>query len=720
VTYLLAAESAPAAVNEVVQTTTGAIGLAWLIPVIPLLGFVAVLLLTRTLRAASAFVAIGAAAVSFLLSIAVFLQVSGDPATHIRPMPTWISAGDLEVTFDLQVDQLTVVMLLVVTGVGLLVHLYSLGYMHGDARYERFFAYLNLFLASMLILVLGANLLTLFLGWELVGLSSYLLIGFWFEKREYAAAAKKAFITNRVGDVSFMVAMFLAFATFGTLTFTEMLPEAGTLSPTVATVLVLLLLGGAAAKSAQIPLHVWLPDAMAGPTPVSALIHAATMVTAGVYLTVRMSPVLVQSLDAMEVIGWIGALTALTAALIALRQDDIKKILAYSTVSQLGYMFLAVGVGAFREGVFHLVTHAFFKGLLFLAAGSVMHAMANRTDAWGMGGLRKLMPITFWTSLIGWLAISGLPPFAGFFSKDQILTEVYVHGYLPLYLIGLVTAVITAFYMSRWFFLIFLGEPRWRAAHAPAAAAAGAGGATRADLATGPSAGVGGATRADLASGPTATGHDGGRGGDVPPAHTGGGVPSSQDAPVAGLHPHESPLSMTIPLIVLAVLSAVAGALLNFQHRGPFNTFLGPISAPIDDLGYQPAGPLEEPALIAISIVAAAFGIGLAYLAYVRRDVSQGRMVEPIRGTIAEVFERKFFFDDLYEATFVRFGGWVAGRLEWFDRRVLDGAVDGLGGASMRIGEFSRRAQTGLVRGYVAGLVVGALALVAVVLIQVR
>jgi NADH-quinone oxidoreductase subunit L len=648
VTYLLAVEGPAVAANEVVQTTSGAIGFAWLIPLVPLLGFVTVLLTTKVLRERAAFVSIAAATISFLLSVAVLLQLLADPATHIRPLPTWIAAGAFEVAFDLQVDQLTGVMLLVVTGVGLLVHLYSLGYMHGDARYERFFAYLNLFLASMLILVLGANLLTLFLGWELVGLSSYLLIGFWFEKREYAAAAKKAFITNRVGDVSFMVAMFLAFGAFGTLTFTEMLPEAGGLSSGMAFALVLLLLGGAAAKSAQIPLHVWLPDAMAGPTPVSALIHAATMVTAGVYLTVRMSPVLVQSVDAMEIIGWIGALTALMGALIALRQDDIKKILAYSTVSQLGYMFLAVGVGAFREGIFHLVTHAFFKGLLFLAAGSVMHAMLNRTDAWQMGGLRKVMPITFWTSFIGWLAISGIPPFAGFFSKDQILTEVYVHGYLPLYVIGLITAIITAFYMSRWFFLIFLGEPRY--------------------------------TR------------------DV--------------------HPHESPASMTVPLVVLAVLSAGAGAVLNFQHRGPFNTFLGPVSAPIEDLGYTAAGPLEEPALIAISIVAALFGIAMAYLAYVRRDLSQGRMAEPIRGTVAELFERKFFVDEAYEAVFVRAGGKVADAAVWFDRRIIDGAVDGAGAASAAVGQVGRRAQSGLTRAYIGGLLLGALALVAFVVIM--
>jgi NADH-quinone oxidoreductase subunit L len=687
VTFLLAAEGAAVA-NEVVTTTSGAIGLAWLVPVIPLVGSVAVLLLTRTLRERAAWVATGAAALTFVLSILIFVQVLGEPATHIRPMPTWIEAGALEVGFDLLVDQLTTVLLLVVTGVGLLVHIYSMGYMHGDARYERFFAYLNLFLASMLILVLGANLLTLFLGWELVGLSSYLLIGFWFEKPAYAAAAKKAFITNRVGDVSFMVAMFLTFATFGTLTFTEFLPAAGELSSGVALALVLLLLGGAAAKSAQIPLYVWLPDAMAGPTPVSALIHAATMVTAGVYLLVRTSPLLVQSLDAMQVIGWIGALTALMGALMALRQDDIKKILAYSTVSQLGYMFLGVGVGAFREGIFHLVTHAFFKGLLFLAAGSVMHAMANRTDAWQMGGLRKLLPVTFWTSAVAWLAISGVFPFAGFFSKDQILTEAYMHGYLVLYVIGLLTAVLTAFYMSRWFFLIFLGEPRWKVAR------------------------VGAVT--------TTAASAGGVGASVPPADRSGGAPSAQDAHVTSLHPHESPPSMTIPLIVLAILSAVGGAALGFQHHGPLYNFLGPAVADIGGLGYEAAGALTEFHLIAISLVAAGLGIGLAYLAYVRRDVSQGAMAEPIRGPIAELFERKFFVDELYESIFVRAGGWFGARLEWFDRRVIDGAVDGVGALSTGAGQVARRVQNGLVRSYVAGLLVGALALVAAVLIQVR
>ena len=360
--------------NSVISTSDGVLSLAWLIPVIPLVGFLAVLLATKRLGEKAAAISIGAAALTFGMALAVAAEVIRTPATYIRELPTWISVGGFEVSFDLLIDQLTVVMLLVVTGVGLLVHLYSVGYMHGDSRYPRFFAYLNLFLASMLILILGSNLLTLFLGWELVGVSSYLLIGFWFERASYASAAKKAFVTNRVGDVAFMVAMFLTFVTFGTLDLLAIIDNAEVLASSTAFILVLLFMAAAAAKSAQIPLYVWLPDAMAGPTPVSALIHAATMVTAGVYLTVRLSSLLVLAPNAMMIIAWIGALTALFAALIAVRQDDIKKILAYSTVSQLGFMFIGVGVGAFREAIFHLVTHAFFQGLLFLAAGSVMQA----------------------------------------------------------------------------------------------------------------------------------------------------------------------------------------------------------------------------------------------------------------------------------------------------------------------------------------------------------
>jgi NADH-quinone oxidoreductase subunit L len=647
---VLAAE-ASGITNQVIETTSGVIGLAWLIPVLPLVGFVAVLLARRSMGDRAALIAIGAATLTFLLAVAVAVPVLTDPNIYLRPMPTWIDVGGFTVTFDLFIDQLTVVMLLVVTGVGLLVHIYSVGYMHGDPRYARYFAYLNLFLASMLILVLGSNLLTLFLGWELVGLSSYLLIGFWFEKAEYATAAKKAFITNRVGDVSFMVAMFLAFATFGTLDLLGIIDNAETLASGTAFALVLLLLGGAVAKSAQIPLYVWLPDAMAGPTPVSALIHAATMVTAGIYLLVRVSPVLVQTLPAMEVIAYIGAFTALLAALIAVRQDDIKKVLAYSTVSQLGFMVLAVGVGAFRESIFHLITHAFFKGLLFLVAGSVMHGLANRTDIWQMGGLRKAMPVTFWTAAIGTAAIAGVPPFAGFFSKDQILTEAYFHGYGAIWVIGLVAAILTAFYMSRWFILIFLGEPRWSSAE---------------------------------------------------------------------LHPHESPRSMTLPLVVLAVLSTVGGVALNAVHSGPLYRYLEPAVGPIDALGYEPFGPLEEAVLIPLAIVAAAIGIGAAYLAYIRRDLSLGRMAEPVKGPVAELMERRFFVDEAYEAVFVRFGGRVADALVWVDTRIVDGVVNGAGAVSVAIGRASRRAQSGLVRGYVGGMVLGTLVLVAVLLVQVR
>ena len=646
---LLAVEASGIA-NEVVETTSGVIGLVWLIPAVALLGFVVVLAAARRLGDRAAMVSITAAVITFVLSVAVAIPVLAEPAAYVRPMWTWIDVGGFTVTFDLLVDQLTVVMLLVVTGVGTLVHVYSIGYMHGDVRYARYFAYLNLFLASMLILVLGENLLVLFLGWELVGLSSYLLIGFWFENAGNASAAKKAFVTNRVGDVAFMVALFLAFATFGTLEVLGVIDQAQGLASGTAFALVLLFLGGAVAKSAQIPLHVWLPDAMAGPTPVSALIHAATMVTAGVYLTVRLSPVLIQSLDAMEIIAWIGALTALLGALIAIRQDDIKKILAYSTISQLGYMFLGVGVGAFREGIFHLVTHAFFKGLLFLAAGSVMHAMNNRTDIWRMGGLRKAMPITFWTSGVAWLAIAGVPPFAGFFSKDQIINEAYAHGFGAIYVIGLLVGVLTAFYMSRWFFLVFLGRPRY---------------------------------------------------GDE-------------------VHPHESPRSMTIPLILLAIPSAIAGLVLNPVHRGPLYDFLEPSVAGVEGLGYEPVGALGEPALITLAIAAALLGIAVAYLAYVRRDVHVGRMAEPVTGPAAELMERRFFVDDAYEAVFTRFGGQLARFLVWFDTRVIDGAVNGVGAVTLLVGRRSRRVQTGLVRGYVGVTLLGAIVLVVVLLAQVR
>ncbi|MFP5252255.1 MAG: NADH-quinone oxidoreductase subunit L [Actinomycetes bacterium] len=692
ITLLAGTESTGAAehANQVVEAATGAIGVGWLIPVVPLLGFVLMLLLSRAQREQGAFVAIGASTASFVLSVLVFLQVRDEPATYVLSLVDFLAVGSLQVEWGLLVDQLTAVMLLVVTGVGTLVHVYSYGYMHGDARFGTFFAYLNLFLFSMLVLVLGSSFVTLFVGWELVGLSSYLLIGFWFENAEYASAAKKAFITNRVGDVAFMVGMFVIFATDGTLDFftvdgTGVLQSTAGLATGTAFAIGLLLLGGAAAKSAQIPLYVWLPDAMAGPTPVSALIHAATMVTAGVYLTVRASAIYVQSLDAMMVVAWIGAATALLGALIAIRQDDIKKILAYSTVSQLGYMFIGVGVGGFAEGVFHLTTQAFFKGLLFLAAGSVMHAMANRTDAWQMGGLRKVMPITFWTSAVAWLAISGVPPFAGFFSKDQILTVAYDRGFTAIWAVGLLTGILTAFYMSRWFFLIFLGEPRWRQVER------------------------------------VVDRHGGGAGAHMPAEGAARAAPSSHDAHVSTLHPRESPPSITVPLVVLAVLSAAGGAVLNFTHDGPLFRWLQPAVASIEGVAFARPGPLTEPMLIVISTTAALAGIGLAWLAYgPRRDLSMGRLAEPIRGPIAELIQRKFFVDELYQVVFVRVGGRLSAAAAAFDRRVVDSLVNGTAAGVQSTARSMRRVQTGLVRGYLAAMVAGLVVLLAALLTQVR
>ncbi len=652
-TTLLAAAAAEGSgeVLQLMETTSGIVGLAWLIPVLPLLGFVLTMAVGKRLGHSSHVIALAASAASFVLSIGVLAELVGLPVAERRllvPTFDWLDVGGLQVTFDILVDPLTAVMLLVVTGVGTLVHLYSIGYMHDDAGYTQFFALLNLFLFSMLVLVLGSSFLMLFVGWELVGLSSYLLIGFWFHNPTYAAAAKKAFITNRVGDVAFMTAMFLIFNKFGSLDF---FGEHGVLTDPshvidsgTAMWIGLLLTGGAVAKSAQIPLYVWLPDAMAGPTPVSALMHAATMVTAGVFLIARSSAIIVMSQGLMVTIATIGAFTALGAALIACRQDDIKKILAYSTVSQLGYMFIGVGSGGFSEGIFHLVTHAFFKGLLFLAAGSVMHAFLNRTNMWKMGGLRKAMPITFFTSAIAWIAISGIPPFAGFWSKDQILTVAYEHGFVLQYGIGLFTALLTAFYMSRWFFITFMGDDsRWE----------------------------------------------------------------------EDVHPHESPGTMTLPLMVLAVLSAVGG-LMNIDHTGgPFYSFLTPAVA-------KYTGPVNHDVnvtmLIVLSVVVAALGIFIAWAMYLRRRPTEDPLLA-LAG-ISTLLENKFYVDELYELIFVKAGTKVADGLAWFDRTVIDGAVNGAGAIATSASRFTRRAQTGSVRNYLGGVVFGTVVVVAALIVQ--
>ena len=429
---------------------------------LPLASALLLMVLGKRIGKAAGILASATIGASFLLGLGMFADILGRHAEERSVSVTvfdWIQVGAFEAPAQLLVDPLSIVMVLVVTGVGTLIHVYSIGYMHGEARYARFFSYLNLFAASMLILVLADNLLLLYVGWEGVGLCSYLLIGFWFERPAAANAAKKAFIVNRVGDFSFLIGIFVISASAGSLTVGQVNAEAGGMTAGVATAASLLLLGGATGKSAQIPLYVWLPDAMEGPTPVSALIHAATMVTAGVYMIARFAPVFEASGGpALQVVAWIGALTALWAAILATGEYDIKRVLAYSTVSQLGYMFLALGVGAYSVAIFHLVTHAFFKALMFLGAGSVMHALQGETDMRRMSGLRKAMPVTGWTFMMGWLAISGIIPFSGFFSKDAILASAWHEGQIVLWLIGAVTAAVTAFYMSRLYFRVFEGK----------------------------------------------------------------------------------------------------------------------------------------------------------------------------------------------------------------------------------------------------------------------
>lgn len=443
------------------------LGLIWLIPVLPLAGAVLNLVLGRKLGDPRAgWVATIATASSFVVTVAAYFEMLGLPVedrSHVVKMFSWIGVGSLQVDLAVLADPLSIVMALFVTGISTLIHLYAIGYMHGDAKFSKFFLYLNLFVFSMLMLVLGENLLVTFLGWEGVGACSYFLISFWHTRNSAAVAGKKAFVTNRIGDFGVMAAMFLAFNSLGTLSYHAINESAhsGELAAVTATAIGLLLFVGACGKSAQLPLYLWLPDAMEGPTPVSALIHAATMVTSGVFLMTRMSPVLHASFEWLPtVIAVVGAATALYAATVAVAQNDIKKVLAYSTVSQLGYMFLAVGSGAYVAAIFHMVTHAFFKALLFLGSGSVIHGMHHEQDMRRMGALRKVMPVTAFTFIIGWLAIAGVPPFAGFWSKDEILLYVYANN-RGLYVVGLLTALLTAFYMTRQVIMVFYGKARW-------------------------------------------------------------------------------------------------------------------------------------------------------------------------------------------------------------------------------------------------------------------
>jgi NADH-quinone oxidoreductase subunit L len=434
--------------------------LLWLIPIFPLAGFLINGILGRRFpRSFVNTVAISSVVLSFLWVLHTIYAMGDLNTPRVEHYFTWIQSGAVNIGCDFLVDRLTIVMLLVVTGIGSLIHIYSIGYMAHEGGYYRFFAYMNLFMFFMLVLVLGASFLLLFVGWEGVGLCSYLLIGFYFDKKFATDAGNKAFIVNRIGDFGFSLAMFYIFKNFGSLDFDKVFHQAASAPEWVLTTIGLLLMVGACGKSAQIPLYVWLPDAMAGPTPVSALIHAATMVTAGVYMTARSWVIFTHAPGAMDVIAVIGIATAFMAATIGLAQNDIKKVFAYSTISQLGYMFVGIGSGAFSAGIYHLVTHAFFKALLFLGAGSVIHALSGEQDMRNMGGLRKKIPITFWTMVCAWVAISGIPPFSGFFSKDAILLAAYRHS-PAIYWIGVVTAGMTAFYVSRAMFMTFFGNYR--------------------------------------------------------------------------------------------------------------------------------------------------------------------------------------------------------------------------------------------------------------------
>jgi len=647
----------------------------WLIPLLPLVGFLVLLFGGQRLKEPwPGIIGTLTVAGSFLVTLAVFFDLQSMPAeerTVVDVLYTWLPVGGLHVDVGTLADPLSISMCMFVTGIAALIHVYSIGYMHGDPKFGRFFVYLNLFVFSMLVLVLGDSLLLTFVGWEGVGLCSYFLISFWFTEEANAVAGKKAFVTNRIGDVGFMLAIFLTFLTVGSLSYLEVLPAAGSMATTTVTAIAALLFVGAVGKSAQIPLYVWLPDAMAGPTPVSALIHAATMVTAGVYLMIRINPMLAASSDWLPgLIAAIGAATALLAATIAIGQNDIKKVLAYSTVSQLGYMFMAIGTGAYIAAGFHMITHAFFKGLMFLAAGSVIHGMHEEQDMRRMGGLRKYMPITFWTFLVGWLAIAGIPPFAGFWSKDDILLFAWQDNKV-LWVVGLVTALLTAFYMSRLMFLTFFGEPRWH----------------------------------DALPGEAAT--------DVE-AEGEGAEDATPEAVVHGghhalpedFHPHESPPTMTLPLIVLAVFSVGAGVFnlpfsLNFRF---LETWLEPVVEGAET-HMDVAGAMQF-ALAGISVLVCLVGIFVAYRTYLAHKID-AKVFDK------EILSRAWRIDEGYAAFVSGPGTWLFNAMVFVDTRIIDGAVNGVA-TLVRGGSLGlRKVQTGYVRNYALGVAIGAVLLAA-------
>jgi NADH-quinone oxidoreductase subunit L len=640
-----------------------------LIPFLPLAAFVINIVFGRgVIKDKAHWVSIAAVAGSWVVSVLTLIDVlSGKTLNH--DLYSWIVAGNFKVSVGFLIDQLTTVMLIVVTTCSTLIHIYSVGYMHGDKGYYRFFSYLSLFTFCMLMLVMANNFLQLYFGWEGVGLCSYFLIGYYFEKKSAADAGKKAFIVNRFGDFGFGLGIIVIFLTFGTIYYQPVFSQVGGVAANsihflgydvnLVTLIALLLFCGSVGKSAQIPLHVWLPDAMEGPTPVSALIHAATMVTAGVFLIARCNAIFSLSQTALTVVALIGAITCLFAATIGLVQNDIKRIIAYSTISQLGYMFLACGVGGYTAGIFHLFTHAFFKALLFLCAGSVMHAMAGELDLHKMGGLRKYMPVTYWTMLLASLSISGVPGFAGFFSKDEILWLAYASTNPVgkfVWLIGTFVAFLTALYSFRLIFLTFHGT--FRGTH-------------------------------------------------------------EQEH-----HLHESPKSMTIPLLLLCVgavssgwigISNLIGETIGVEHINWFTQFMGPV------LGHPEAqGTVsQEWTVMTVSSLAGLSGIGLAYFLYVKRADLPGKLAQQFSAAHRILFN-KYYVDELYGFLIVRPSLWIASNVlvGITDTKVIEAVVNGVPGA---IGGFSRRLrkiQTGFLQHYATIMAMGVLLIVALVLLR--
>ena len=641
----------------------------WLIPALPLLGSaINGLFGAKWPNKIVNSVAVGSTGLSFLAALEAvreFLQLPTDQIPFVKQYFTWIGAGNFRAGFDLQIDHLTVVMLLVVTGVGWLIHIYATGYMAHEGGYYRFFSYLNLFMFFMLILVLAANYVLLFVGWEGVGLSSYLLIGFYFLRKSAADAGKKAFIVNRIGDFGFMLGMFLLFRAFGTLDFKTLFDSqhaAGWPADPMGhlgtfTIACLLLFMGACGKSAQLPLYVWLPDAMEGPTPVSALIHAATMVTAGVYVVARSHILFMHAPTAMLVVAIVGCATAFFAATIGLVQTDIKRVLAYSTVSQLGYMFLACGVGAFTAGIFHLMTHAFFKALLFLAAGSVIHAIGGEQDMNNMGGLSSKIRWTYLTMLTATLAIAGAPLFAGFFSKDAILFSAFKYelsgsdtsGHI-LYAFGLLTALLTAFYMFRLIFLTFHGKPRYNEKK---------------------------------------------------------------------VHVHESPWSMLGPLVVLAVLSIFGGwfALPSFfGGEDYFSRFLQPVFGAPESAGAEAAARSLEWILAGVAVAAATVGFLVAFWLYLRQPGKPEQLAKSMRGAYNTLLH-KYYVDEMYAALIIKPLMWISTNVLWqtVDVRTIDATVNGIADGATGIGDGVRHTQSGNTRSYAVWVVIGAIVIIAII-----